>query len=391
MAPRSLPDKRTLLGPGPSDVPERVLRAMAHPVVGHLDPQFLALMDHVQVGLRSVYQTSNPVTLALPGTGTSGMEACFANLLEPGESVLIGVAGYFGQRMVEVAERHGAQVHKLEVPWGESIPIERAVAAIRKAKPRAVAMVHAETSTGVLQSVEEIFAAAREVGALTILDCVTSLGGLPVEVDRWGIDAAYSCTQKCLGCPPGLSPVTFSARAMERVLARKTKPHSFYLDLALLSRYWSEERVYHHTAPASLFYALAEGLELIDEEGLSARFARHEKNHRSLVLGLSALGLSLLGAPEHHLPVLHAVEVPEGVDEAAVRRELLQQHAIEIGAGLGPLRGKIWRIGLMGASSTSQHVLALLAALEQSLHRLGVNTRSGGTQAAIQNYRAAGS
>lgn len=388
---RALPDKRTLLGPGPSDLPPPVLRALSHPVVGHLDGQYLALMDRVRVHLREVWATVNEVTLALPGTGTSGMEACFANLLEPGDSVLIGVAGYFGARMVEVAERHGAHVHRLEVPWGEAIPAERAIAAIRKSKPKAVALVHAETSTGVWQDVTEIFAAAREQGALTILDCVTSLGGVPVEIDAWGVDAAYSCTQKCLGCPPGLAPVTFSARAMQRIRARKIPVHSFYLDLDLHAKYWGTERVYHHTAPASLVYALHEGLELIHEEGLQARFARHRRNHQALVDGLEAMGLSIWTRPELRLPTLHAVSVPEGVDEAAVRRDLIEQHAIEIGAGLGPLKGQIWRVGLMGASSTSQNVLLVLAALEQALHRVGAGAFPGGTVAAIRTFRAAGS
>lgn len=388
--PHVLPDKRVLLGPGPSEVPDRVLQAMSHPVIGHLDPQFLTLLDHVQLGLREVFQTENALTLAVPGTGTSGMEACLTNLVSPGDRVLVGVAGYFGARIAEIAERVGAEVHRLEVPWGEAVPLDRVKAAIERARPSVVALVHAETSTGVLQPVEEIFAAARQAGALTLLDCVTSLGGVPVEIDRWQVDAAYSCTQKCLGCPPGLAPVTLSARAVEKIKQRAGKPSSFYLDLLLLSEYWNGAHAYHHTAPCSLLYALAEGLAVIREEGLKARFTRHLRNHEALVAGLEAYELSLFTPIALRLPTLHAVQVPPGVDEAALRRELLNAHGIEIGAGLGPLRGKIWRVGLMGASSTSRHVLQLLAGLEQALPQVGAGPRTGGTNAALKSYRAAG-
>jgi alanine-glyoxylate transaminase/serine-glyoxylate transaminase/serine-pyruvate transaminase len=364
------PPSRLLMGPGPSDVSPRVLQALASPMLGHLDPEFLRLMDAIQFQLRQVFQTENTLTLALPGTGSSGMEACVVNLLEPGDKVIVGVAGYFGERLAEVATRAGAKVVRIEAPWGEIVPEAAVIEAIRSESPAVVAIVHAETSTGVWQPVDRIALAARAAGALTVLDAVTSLGTIEVPVDEWGIDAAYSCSQKGLACPPGLSPVTFSERAVVAMAARRTPVSSVYLDMQKLARYWGPERVYHHTAPCSLFYALYEGLSMVLEEGLAARFARHRAHHAQLVTGLEHLGLRLLAPPAHQLPTLHAVRIPEGVDDLAIRRALLNDHGIEIGGGLGPLKGKIWRIGLMGEGSNTNHVLLLLAALRSVLDRL---------------------
>lgn len=382
-APPLAPSSRVLMGPGPSDVPDRVLRAMATPLLGHLDPAFLSIMDRVQGMLRRVFGTANRMTLPISGTGSAGMETCLVNLLEPGDAAVVGVAGVFGGRMAEVARRCGAQVVTVETAWGTVVPEIEMVEAIRRERPKVVAIVHAETSTGVLQPVETIFAAAREVGALTVLDCVTSLGGLPVEVDAWGVDAAYSGTQKCLSAPPGLAPVTVSDRALEVVRARMTKVASWYLDLTLLGGYWGGERAYHHTAPITMNYALYEALRMVEEEGLPERHARHARVHRALAAGLRALGLSFASQEGHRLPMLNAVSVPDGVDDAAVRKTLLERHGIEIGAGLGPLEGKIWRVGLMGASATVNHVALFLAAFERALAEHGHDGGSGAARAAL--------
>jgi alanine-glyoxylate transaminase/serine-glyoxylate transaminase/serine-pyruvate transaminase len=338
---------------------------MRAPLLGHLDPEFLAIQDDIVAMLRGVFRTSNALTLPLSGTGTSGMESAFANLIEPGDSAVVGVCGYFGERMVEIASRCGARVLRVDAPWGEIVPVERLLGAIRAEKPKVVALVHAETSTGILQPVEAVAEAAREAGALVVLDCVTSLGGCAVEIDAWGIDFAYSGSQKCLGAPPGLAPITVGDRALAAIRSRKSKVPTFYLDVELLSRYWTGERSYHHTAPILLDFALYEALRAVEEEGLPARFARHRRNHDALRTGLSALGLTLASQEGHRLPMLNSVRVPEGVDEAAIRRALLV-HGIEIGAGLGPLRGKIWRVGLMGESSTAENVLAFIGALEEA-------------------------
>jgi alanine-glyoxylate transaminase/serine-glyoxylate transaminase/serine-pyruvate transaminase len=355
------------MGPGPSDVPFEVLQAMAAPQIGHLDPKFLELMDENQSMLRRLFRTEARMTLPMSGTGSAGMETCFVNLIEPGEKVLVGVHGVFGTRMAEVARRCRAEVVTVEAPWGEHIPPTNFIEALQRERPAVAAIVHAETSTGVLQPVEEIARACREIGTLLILDCVTSLGGLPVEIDRWGIDAAYSGTQKCLSCPPGLSPVTVSDRAMEKIRSRKTAVQSWYLDLNLLAGYWGDDRAYHHTAPISMNYALHAALRLCFEEGLETRFERHRNLHRELAAGLHELGLSLASEEGFRLPMLNAIAVPEGVDEALVRATLLDRHGIEIGAGLGPLQGKIWRVGLMGASCTLNHVTLFLAALRSCL------------------------
>lgn len=363
------PPRRILLGPGPSDVPPRVLEALGKTTLSHLDPLYLELMDECQQRLREVFRTRNEATFFLPGTGTSGMEAAIVNLIEPGDTVVAGVAGYFAARLAEIAERQGAEVHRVEAPWGEIVPTEKMAAALHgaagKGPVKAVLMVHAETSTGVHQPLEEIARLTKEVGALLIVDAVTSLGGVPVEVDGWQIDACYSCSQKCLSAPPGLSPITFSPRALETIAARKAPCRSFYLDLNLLRKYWGPERMYHHTAPSNLGYALLEGLRELGEEGLEARFERHQTQHRRLRAGLEKLGLSYI--PERSLPHLNAVRIPPGVDDLQVRRRLLAEHNIEIGAGLGPFKGQAWRIGIMGASCRQENVDALLAALDQIL------------------------
>jgi len=364
--PLSIP-QRVLLGPGPSDVPPRVLQAMAQPTIGHLDPVFLRLMDEVRAGLKQVFQTQNEMTLAVSGTGSAGMETALVNLLEPGERVLIGVNGVFGGRMVDVAQRCGAEVQTVEAPWGQTLDQDRMIEAIRKHKPKVVAIVHAETSTGVHQPVDRLGAAAHENGGLLLIDCVTSLGGLPVDIDRWGVDAAYSGTQKCLSCPPGLSPLTFSSRAVEKIQSRKTKVQSWYLDITMVRQYWGQERAYHHTAPINMLYALRESLAIVLEEGLEQRFARHKAVHQLLRDGLKELGITYASQEGHSLPMLNAVKVPQGADDTTVRRRLLDDFGTEIGGGLGAFKGKAWRIGLMGHSATHRNVTLLLAALREIL------------------------
>jgi alanine-glyoxylate transaminase/serine-glyoxylate transaminase/serine-pyruvate transaminase len=356
---------RLLMGPGPSDVAPGVLAAMSQTLVGHLDPAFVKMMDEIKSMLREVFQTKNEMTFPVSGTGSAGMEFCFVNLIEPGDEVIIGVNGVFGTRMCDVAERCGARVTKLEAEWGRIIEPEKVKEALAKVpKPKLVAIVHAETSTGALTPPEEISRLAHEAGALFLLDTVTSLGGCPVKLDEWQVDAVYSGTQKCLSAPPGLSPVSLSPRAMEvATKQRKKKVQSWYLDVNLLSSYWGQERVYHHTAPISMNYALHEALRLVLEEGLENRFRRHQENHLALKNGLQELGLSIASQEGHQLWQLNAVTVPAGVDEAALRKRLLTEHNIEVGAGLGPLKGKIIRIGLMGETSTRENVQKCLAAL----------------------------
>ena len=358
--------RRLLLGPGPSNVHPRVLAAQASPLVGHLDPAFLELLDGVQARLRRLFGTSNALTLPLSGTGSAGMEACFANLVETGDAVLVGVAGVFGERMCEVAARCGARVERVDAEPGTPLPDGAMAAAIARVRPRLVAFVHAETSTGVQQPVEAIARAAREAGALVILDCVTSLGGLPLEVDAWGVDAAYSGTQKCLSCPPGLSPATFSDRASARVKSRRSPVQSWYLDLGLLAGYLGSERRYHHTAPISAILALAEGLRLVEEEGMPARAERHREAAAALVEGLEPLGFAPLVEPAYRLPMLLSLRLPAAVvaaGEAGLRRQLLDKYGIEVGGGLGVLAGRIWRIGLMGENARLVNVERLLCAV----------------------------
>lgn len=357
------------MGPGPSNVAPTVLQAMAMPLLGHLDPVFVKMMDEIKAMLRAVFLTRNEMTFPVSGTGSAGMEFCFVNLLEPGDEVIIGVNGVFGTRMVDVAERCGAKVTKVEAPWGRIIEAQQIADALKGRRPKLVAIVHAETSTGALTPVEEISKLAHDAGALFLLDTVTSLGGCPVRIDDWQVDAVYSGTQKCLSAPPGLAPVSLSPRAMEVATKRSKKVQSWYLDVNLLASYWGQERVYHHTAPISMNYALHEALRLVLVEGLENRWKRHQQNHELLVNGLRDLGLSIGSQPGHQLWQLNAVTVPEGVDEAAVRKSLLNDHGIEVGAGLGPMKGKIWRIGLMGENSSPENVQRCLAALKQILKR----------------------
>jgi alanine-glyoxylate transaminase/serine-glyoxylate transaminase/serine-pyruvate transaminase len=356
--------QRILLGPGPSDTPARVLEALGRPTIGHLDPVFLRLMDQVRAMLKEVFRTQNEMTMAMSGTGSAGMETVFVNLVEPGDKVLVGVNGVFGGRMVDVAGRCGAVVEKVEAPWGTVFDQDVIVKEIERVKPKVVALVHAETSTGVLQPVDRIGAAARANGALFVLDCVTSLGGAPVEIDKWGVDAAYSGTQKCLSCPPGLSPVTFSTRAMEKLAARKTKVQSWYLDLSMIKNYWGQERAYHHTAPINMLYALHEALTIVLEEGLENCFERHRAMHKLLKEGLAKMGITYASQEGHGLPMLNLAKVPDGVDDATVRRRLLEEYGIEIGSGLGVFKGKVWRIGLMGYGASRRNVRLFLAALQ---------------------------
>jgi alanine-glyoxylate transaminase/serine-glyoxylate transaminase/serine-pyruvate transaminase len=377
--PELNPPARLLMGPGPSNPDPRVLRALTAPVIGHLDPAFLAIMDETMGWLRQVYQTKNHHTIPLSATGSAGIETMLVNLLEPGDEVIVGIIGYFGQRMAEVASRTGARVRIIEAPYGEVIPPERFEEELRRKPAKLVALVHAETSTGALQPVAEVAEIAHRYGALIAVDCVTSLGGLPVKIDEWGIDAAASCSQKCLGAPPGLSPVTFGPRAMEAIRRRKQKVQSWYMDLSLLFAYWGDgqqpARAFHHTAPISMIYAFREALRIVLEEGLEARFERHAKAHRALVAGLDAMGLRLFTRGPR-LPMLNVIEIPEGVDDLKVRRRLLEMD-IEISGGFGPLAGKTWRVGLMGVNANPKPIMALLGALEQALAEQGYPVNRG--------------
>ncbi|HUF63168.1 MAG TPA: alanine--glyoxylate aminotransferase family protein [Verrucomicrobiales bacterium] len=362
----SYPSERILLGPGPSAVPQRVLQAMAAPTLGHLDPEYLEIMDETRDLLRHVFRTQNELTLAVSGTGSAGMEACVVNLVEPEDEVIVCVNGVFGARMKDVMERAGAVVHALEVPWGETFSPEIIGEALdRYPKAKMLGIVHAETSTGAHQPLEEIAGLAREANLLFLVDAVTSLGGLPVEVDAWGIDACYSATQKCLSCPPGLAPVTFSPRAVETMERRRSKVQSWYLDMSMLRAYWGSDRVYHHTAPINMTYALREALRIVIEEGLDERIARHQRHHERLRAGLERRGIDLIAS--RPLTTLNAIWAPDGVDDAEGRRRLLAEYGIEIGAGLGPFKGRAWRVGLMGHSSQLRHVDLLLSALDAIL------------------------
>ena len=374
------PPQRTLMGPGPSDVSPRVLGALARPTIGHLDPLFVELMDEVKALLQYAFQTENQLTLPVSAPGSAGMEACFVNLLSPGDKVIVCQNGVFGGRMQENVERCGATAVMVQDDWGQPVSVDK-VAAAFDAHPDAaiLAFVHAETSTGVRSDAEALCALARERGALSIVDTVTSLGGIELQVDAWGADAVYSGTQKCLSCIPGLSPVTFSPRAVERIQNREHKVQSWFLDMQLVMGYWGGggKRAYHHTAPVNDVYALHEALVMLQEEGLAAAHARHRHNHEALVAGLEAMGLAMAVAPEHRLPQLNSVLIPDGVDDAAVRTILLREFDLEIGAGLGALAGKTWRIGLMGFASSERNVLYCLAALEAALAREGAPIKAG--------------
>ncbi|NND08323.1 MAG: alanine--glyoxylate aminotransferase family protein [Saprospiraceae bacterium] len=357
------------MGPGPSDVHPRVLKAMSTPLIGHLDPEFVEIMNEIKEMTQQTFQTKNHLTFVVSAPGSAGMETCLVNLLEPGDEAIICIHGVFGGRMTDIAERCGAKVTRVEADWGTPIdPAQVQVALNHVKKPKMVAIVHAETSTGVLQPLEEISEMARNAGALMVVDAVTSYCGTDLKVDEWGIDAIYSGTQKCLSAPPGLSPVSFSQKAVHVLEHRKTKVQSWFLDLSLVRNYWAgAKRAYHHTAPVSAMFALREALQLVLEEGLENRFNRHRNQHELLKDGLISLGFEFLVDKEFRLPMLNAVKVPDGVDEALVRRRLLEEYNIEIGGGLGKFAGSLWRIGLMGESATSNHVNMLLSALKTIL------------------------
>ncbi|MHC4789604.1 MAG: pyridoxal-phosphate-dependent aminotransferase family protein [Planctomycetota bacterium] len=381
---------RMLMGPGPSDVSPRVLEALGRPCIGHLDPQFLEILNDIREMLQAVFQTRNELTLAASGTGSAGMETCVVNLIEPGDKMLVCIAGVFGQRMTDVAARAGAEVTAIEVPWGQVFSPEQVADEIRRHGPfKVVGIVHAETSTGAAQPIEPVSRVVHEAGALLLVDTVTSLGGMEVDVDGWQIDACYSGTQKCLSCPPGLAPVTFSPAAVEAIAGRQSKVRSWYLDMNMIRKYWGSERLYHHTAPINMNYALHEALRIVLEEGLEARWQRHALNHQALKVGLAAMGIEYLADPDHQLPMLNAVAAPAGVEEAAVRKRLLNEHAIEFGGGLGAFKGKAWRIGIMGESSTRRHVTTALAALESILNEEGVVPETGPAVAAAEAVYAA--
>lgn len=387
------PHLRLLLGPGPSPVHPRVLKAMSTHVVGHLDPDFLEVMDDCQKMLRALFNTENQVTFPVSGTGSAAMEAAVCNVIEPGEKAIVCVNGVFGGRMSDVAARYGAEVVRVEAPWGRPIDPQDVKAAL-DAHPDAVMVgaVHAETSTGALQPMEEIGAMCRAHGALLLLDCVTSLGGAPVELDRWGVEVAYSGTQKCLACPPGVAPITFSERALGKVRERKSKVTSWYFDVSMVEKYWGSERVYHHTGPISMNYAIREALRVIFEEGLEARFRRHALASRALQAGVEALGLSMFAQKGARTPTLNTVALREGMDDGAVRKRLLEDFNIEIGGGLGDVAGRIWRIGMMGHGATQANVVYLLSALEVIFSKLGYIERAGeGVGAASRAFAAAAS
>lgn len=369
--------KRVLMGPGPSDVDPRVLEALSRPTIGHLDPAFLEILNKIRELLQYTFMTKNEMTLAMSGTGSAGMETCVVNLIEPGDSMLVCINGVFGNRMFDVAQRCGSDVAKLEIEWGNVFEPQQIADALKKKPAKVVGIVHAETSTGAVQPLEELSKIVHEHGALLLVDAVTSLGGIEVNVDGWQIDACYSGTQKCLSCPPGLSPVTFGESAIKKMESRKTKAQSWYLDLSLIRQYWGSERLYHHTAPINMNYALLEALKMVREEGLEKRWQRHLVNHKILKAGLTALGIKFLAQAGYELPMLNAVSVPDGVDDALLRGQLLREFGIEIGGGLGKFKGKAWRIGLMGAASTTSNVILFLSALEKCLLTQNIKFEKG--------------
>jgi alanine-glyoxylate transaminase/serine-glyoxylate transaminase/serine-pyruvate transaminase len=366
-------------------VDPQVYLAMASPIIGHTDPAFFGVLTDVAAMMRRTMGTQNEFTIAISGTGTSGMEAAVVNFVEKGTKVAVFANGYFSDRLTDMCQRQGADIARLEKPWGEVYSDDEARAFIEREKPEVVAFIHAETSTGALQAPKAICDAAHAAGALVIGDCVTSLGGMPVNVDANGIDIIYSGTQKCLSAPPGLSPLSLSPAALEKLRARKSKCVSWYLDLKLIDEYWGASHRYHHTTPINMFYALREALRQIEVEGLEARFARHQRNHFAFVAGIEAMGMKMHVAPEHRLWTLNTPAVPEGVDDAKLRKMLLDDYNIEVLGGFGPLAGKVLRVGLMGASSTRANVLLLLAALETCLGKLGFSA-SGGVEAAEAVY-----
>ena len=385
------PPQRILLGPGPSNIHPRVQQAMAAPLLGYLDPYFLTIMDDTMNLLRYVFQTRNELTFPISATGMAGMEAGLCNFLEPGDVAVIANNGFFADRMINIASRCGAEVIRLDAEWGRIIEPEAIEAALKsRKKVKLLALVHAETSTGVLQPLNEASQLAKQHDALFLVDAVTSLGGQELAIDDWGIDLCYSGSQKCISCPPGLSPITVNQKAMDTLKNRSRDVNSYYLDLSLLAKYWIRDggRAYHHTAPACMFYALHEALVHIAEEGLEARIQRHLKHGAALQAGLEAIGLALHAQPGHRLSTLTTVRIPEGIDDARIRNRLLSDYSIEVGGGLGVLKGKMWRIGLMGYSSSEQNILLFLSALEKLLAEEGYRTETGaGTTAAMKSLR----
>ena len=380
---------RVLLGPGPSEANARVLKAMTTPMLGYLDTEFVKVMDDTVMLLRQVFGTENRLTLPVSGTGTAGMEAALANIVEPGDAVVVGINGYFGERITDIATRCGGVVTTVEAEWGKHISAENIAEAVAKiSEPKLIALVHAETSTGILQPLTDAIEIAHNSGALFLADCVTSLGGQPVDVDARGIDIAYSCTQKCLGGPPGLSPISFSERAVDVIRHRKTPIQSFYLDMTLLENYWhGQKRGYHHTVSMSMIYALREALRVVLEEGLAPRYERHELNARALLAGAKAIGLQPAAEEGYRAPMLTTLRIPDGIDDATVRQRLIADYGIEIGAGLGIFAGKAWRIGLMGESANQRNVMLVLNALEKLLITFGQSIAPGtAVQAASHVY-----
>ena len=380
------PTVRFLMGPGPSDVHPRVLKAMATPLVGHLDPQFIEIMDGVKDMLRGLFRTKNDLTFVVSATGSAGMETCFVNLLEPGDEALVCVNGVFGTRMSDIVNRIGGKLIRVDCEWGRTIDPEAVKNAIKGRDPKIVAVVHAETSTGVCQPLEDLADITHNAGALFLVDSVTSLGGMDVALDKMRIDAAYSGTQKCISCPPGLSPISFSTAAIQKLDARKNPVVSWYLDMSMVRDYWGSERKYHHTAPINMIFGFREALRLIAEEGLENRFERHKLNHRALVAGIEGMGLSMLVPEAERLPMLNAVCIPDGADDLKVRKALLNDFSIEIGGGLGAFAGKIWRVGLMGHTSRRKNIFLFLSALETVLKAENVNIKDGALEAAAAVY-----
>jgi len=381
------PPLRTLMGPGPSDVHPRIAAAMARPTIGHLDPAFQGLMEEIKDSLRRVFQTENALTFPVSAPGSAGMESCFVNLVEPGDTVIVAQNGVFGGRMKENVLRAGGTPVMVEQQWGRAVDVDAVRSAFEAAgRVKALAFVHAETSTGARSDAAALCKLAADHGALSIVDCVTSLAGIPVEVDAWGADAVYSGSQKCLSAPPGLSPVSFSKRAADAISARQTPVNSWFLDLSLVMSYWSGDgaRSYHHTAPVNAMYGLHEALVMFEEEGMQACFDRHAHMHKALVAGFEAMGLSMLVPADERLYQLNTVRIPDGVDEAEIRRHLLTAYGLEIGAGLGPLAGKVWRVGLMGTAATAKNVLLCLTALEDGLARQQVRLDRGAGVAAAE-------
>ncbi len=383
------PPARILLGPGPSECAPEVLAALARPTLGHLDPLFLALMDEVRFGLRAAYRTQNELAFPVSGTGTAGMESVLVNLLEPGDALLVGVAGYFGARLAEIGRRVGARVTEARGQWGRALGPDDLRRAAGGQRFKVLALVHGETSTGVVTDLAPMRALADELGALLVADCVTTLGGMPLEIDAWGVDGAYAGTQKCLAAPCGLAPVTLSPRALAGLATRKTPVASWYFDLALVKSYWGQERAYHHTAPIQNIYALHEALRLLLDEGLEARWRRHALHARALWAGLATMGLALLVPEPERLVPLSAVRVFAGIDETRVRRFLLERYSLEIGGGLGELKGRIWRIGLMGAGSKRANVELVLGGLRAALFEQGWKAADDPLPAVHATYAAA--